>query len=121
MAKSRHVVHGVTVDLRVLAEGMYEVLHHVDVLGSVTYRTVHGSSLWTCSACDYPVARLPAILAHLVADHAHLSHRPLPSRLASGMVAEASFAAQTTYLRLVGKHPDPTPEQAHRNITGRAW
>jgi hypothetical protein len=121
MAKSRHEIHGVTVDLRETAPAAYDVLHNKDLLGRLTYQSVHGSSLWTCSTCGYPVVRLRAMLAHVVADHAHLSHRPLPARLASGITDEASFVAITTYLRMVGKHADPTPEQAHRNITGRSW
>ncbi|MBA2680553.1 MAG: hypothetical protein H0U76_19425 [Ktedonobacteraceae bacterium] len=113
MAKTRHEVHGLTVELRTLTDGVYEVLHGADAFEQVQFSRADGNPRWYCACGTYQTVKLLSLLAHVVGSHSPLGKRPL---LAVSVVAHAGDAASPTYLRLVGQHPDPTADAALRHI-----
>ena len=53
MAKTRHDVHGITVELRTIADGRYEVLHGVDAIERVQFSRADGNPRWYCACGAY--------------------------------------------------------------------
>ena len=121
MAKDWYHIHGVTVETRATAEGAFDVFHGTDVIGQIRYSRADGHARWYCACSVYQSAKCPAVLAHLLDEHTSLSQRPLLTTVGAGKGGKASLVAMTTYLRLTGRHADPTADQALQHVSGRSW
>ncbi|MBA2681722.1 MAG: hypothetical protein H0U76_25415 [Ktedonobacteraceae bacterium] len=118
----RHIVQGIEVEKREVtgSSGKYSLIAQGQWIGDITYSKVNGENNWFCgfTGCSYDdVHKLPVMLAHVVSTHTALSQRPLPTAAGRGIVGKASSVAMMADYRLAGLHPDPTAEQAIRNIS----
>ena len=121
MADFQRVINGVLVQMKSLdtrpeqSDVAFDILgdgHHLVVLTRVADDGA-GHGRWLCP-CGHDSGKRDPMLAHVVAEFAKVS--PL-------LTAEKgrTFEAMNTYLRLAGKHADPTYEQAMRHMYGNPW
>lgn len=111
--------------MRVRLFTIYEVEVELHTLDATAFRVViDGDEIclvhrlpekkkWRCPCGRCEVREAQALLTHVVTNHANVTYRESwRAPQADVSKGERSFEEMTTYLRLAGKHSDPTYDQA---------
>jgi hypothetical protein len=108
MGHVRRTIREVDVEMRETSqEGSYALWANGQPVLTLEFSRDEGHGRWSCPCGAYQSGKREPMLSHVVDTHV--------------LAARQSLEARTTYLRMAGKHPDPTYDQAIIHLYGNPW